>query len=71
MHHFFYNNGWPKYKENGLFDNTGNMGMLGDMLLEKFPQLYMLMYNNAAAPRTLIHGDTGVYNMMFYEGEKM
>ena len=20
MHHFFYNNGWPKYKENGLFD---------------------------------------------------
>ena len=142
MHHFFYNNGWPKYKENGLFDNSGNMGQLGDMLLEKFPQLYMLMYNNvsfdgerlclwrevalvssmqaygtnlirgfalspplslrallpslllllffslslslslsptlfprphpqAAAPRTLVHGDTGVYNMMFYEGEKM
>jgi len=69
MHHFFYNSGWSKYKNNGLFDSSGELGKLGDKLLTQFPDLYKMMYS--LEPRTLIHGDTGVYNMMFYEGDKM
>jgi hypothetical protein len=66
--HFFFKGGWDKFVGLGV-GMSANTEALGVALKAKFPALYQLNFD--AAPSTFIHGDAGLYNIMFYEESEM
>lgn len=65
--HFFYNSGWKKYIAMTTDLPAGTDQALlsfGDSLIKDFPALYQL--NFGTGPSTFIHGDAGLYNVMFF-----
>ena len=68
QNHFLYKQGWGKYLGFGILEGEPALKALGEKLLVDFPVLYARAF--AEGECTFIHGDTGIYNMMFYgDGE--
>ena len=64
--HFLYHLGWPKFRRHFSAATPEALRTLGEELYDKLPALYEHTFNRGAL--TLIHGDVGVYNVMFYNG---
>jgi thiamine kinase-like enzyme len=66
--HFFFKNGWATFVGLGV-GMSATTESLGVALKAKFPALYQLNFDTA--PSTFIHGDAGLYNIMFYGEAEM
>jgi len=64
--HFLYHLGWPKFMRHFAATTPDALRKLGDELYTRLPDLYEHVFNRG--PLTLIHGDVGVYNVMFHDG---
>ena len=68
--HFLYQLGWLKYRRHFPEEHIAPaLRVLADALMHRLPELYEHTFNPPAlddAPVTLIHGELGLYNIMFH-----